>query len=1551
MHPRPTDLDGWVRQVNRDVALLKRQGAGAAVVRLQEQVKDIRDDVAGGALIPTAPIEVVGQTSLYVTQRRQRGRADIQHPPVTRATNGDDITVDSYELWFRPLGEEEDPWALADRSSVPRLSALDLIPGATYEFRTRAIGSYATPGAWSSPLELTIQEDTDPPRVPTTPTATNSLGVVILTWDGTFSSGTQGPDADLAWVRIEVSTDGQTFTDTNQHLGGAASIPFSGYPLDEPVFFRLVAVDSSGNESPPSTVVSAIPQGIVDDDLTRTTISEKIEENRQKAQSALDNSLGAQGAAEAAQTAADTAQSAAEAAEQAALDAAGIAQGKGGIIYQASAPTGARATSQNLWVRKPDMKVHVYDEDQSKWVPATDPDLVQAAQDATAAKTAAQNAQSAAENAVAESEAAKRAAQQARDAADQAESDAATAVAQVGQAYQAAQDAEDAANAAQSTVAAAEAAADNAASAAADALAQATAAGGDATAAQAAATAAQAAANEAERQAGIAGTSAAQADADAAQAKADAAQAAADAAAAEQEARDAEAAATAARSDADAAAQNAADAYTRAEAAESSATAASGAAGQAEQRADAAAQAAADALTRAQNAEGSVTDAQQAAIDAQAAADVAKAEAQAAGTAAAQADADAAQAAADAAQAAANALAAEQSASSASSRADQAEEDAQTAVAEAQAAAQRAQEAEDSAAAAQGAAGVAEQRADDAAAEALAALQQAQAAGGNAADAQAAADAAQAAATTAQTQAEAAGTSAAAADAAAAQAAADAAQAVADAAAAKTAANEAVTESGLARGEAQDAQGVADSARQTAEGAQSAAAAAQAEANAARDRLNALRVGSRNLLRDSAELTLDGANAPGITRRIDEDGHLEVTGPGSYISNFGLLPSRDHVNAELSAGDQVTFSVEIKAPTPDLPPTIYFSSGAGTGYTRMGPGEVGNDFRRFSATVVWRDDATWNPHMGFGELEGPYTFRRAKLEKGNVATDWTPAPEDVEAEVAAAQARADAAQAKADKAEQDAANAAQAAANAHAAAGNAQDTANAALDSANGKTAILHDNNPPSGTGKPGDIWWQHATDGTGTVIGQWRWIIGLDPFEVAGNFGSKLLVTPLGDGRVLFTPVDAVGLKTWTVGGQTRPAGRTLTETFTTTGTFTVTHGDGSFNVRTFSIPIHPSMLLSAESIGSWVREDIASEAIANLDVGKLTAGSGTFVNLEVANVLRTNILTVGSIDDPTIIADGVVTTRSIVVEEDLWAELGQFVKIKSGMIETDAVLATHIKAGAIEFEHLSGNAIDGKLITGAVFQTRATYPRVVLDSNGLRAHVNYFDTKFSLDAATGNVDIKDATISAGSIIGATVDITGRFTTSSGVNSVVIDSTIYNGRPGVRFDTGSTIYDLQPAIYSMGSGSAGYPAGALILHGRERNLNSTGRAELVLEDGGDFHLMQQYGTYRGTGIHKNGRDLDIQGRSPNGHVTQTISGLGSPGTINSALAWAVSYPAPVPVGTRHATASACTDDTGGFRSAQVGVHNMTASGFRCVIRPNSGDTGLWRYSYHATWV
>ena len=109
--------------------------------------------------------------------------------------------------------------------------------------------------------------------------------------------------------------------------------------------------------------------------------------------------------ADQANTAAGVAKTAADNANTAALQAAGIANGKGKVIPQASKPTGGNAAAGNLWIRTTDNTPWVYDTSIPDWVQVTDKNATDAAaaavkaqQDATAATNAAKAAQATADS-------------------------------------------------------------------------------------------------------------------------------------------------------------------------------------------------------------------------------------------------------------------------------------------------------------------------------------------------------------------------------------------------------------------------------------------------------------------------------------------------------------------------------------------------------------------------------------------------------------------------------------------------------------------------------------------------------------------------------------------------------------------------------------------------------------------------------------------------------------------------------------------------------------------------------------------------------------------------------------------------------------------------------------------------------------------------------------------------------------------------------------------------------------------------------------------------
>jgi len=67
---------------------------------------------------------------------------------------------------------------------------------------------------------------------------------------------------------------------------------------------------------------------------------------------------------------------------------------------------------------------------------------------------------------------------------------------------------------------------------------------------------------------------------------------------------------------------------------------------------------------------------------------------------------------------------------------------------------------------------------------------------------------------------------------------------------------------------------------------------------------------------------------------------------------------------------------------------------------------LSDKFSKISYTTTWKEANNVYFHLGFSGLVGTYIFKNIKLEKGNKATDWTPAPEDVQAEIDSAKQEA-----------------------------------------------------------------------------------------------------------------------------------------------------------------------------------------------------------------------------------------------------------------------------------------------------------------------------------------------------------------------------------------------------------------------------------------------------------------------------------------------------------------------------------------------------------------
>ncbi|WFS34626.1 phage tail protein [Riemerella anatipestifer] len=169
--------------------------------------------------------------------------------------------------------------------------------------------------------------------------------------------------------------------------------------------------------------------------------------------------------------------------------------------------------------------------------------------------------------------------------------------------------------------------------------------------------------------------------------------------------------------------------------------------------------------------------------------------------------------------------------------------------------------------------------------------------------------------------------------------------------------------------------------------------------------VDAVSVGGRNLVRES-NIFLNGISADGIGSNITSEGYLRVI---SSISNNNWhtrwYSRTDEIEEQMTEGEAFTITFWVKRLSGYGKPTIYLKDGMGYFYLK---GELNNsEFKPLSYTGTWKKAKSLHPHLGWAPANGEFIIKCWKIEKGNKATDWTPAPEDVQAEINAVKAKAD----------------------------------------------------------------------------------------------------------------------------------------------------------------------------------------------------------------------------------------------------------------------------------------------------------------------------------------------------------------------------------------------------------------------------------------------------------------------------------------------------------------------------------------------------------------
>lgn len=169
------------------------------------------------------------------------------------------------------------------------------------------------------------------------------------------------------------------------------------------------------------------------------------------------------------------------------------------------------------------------------------------------------------------------------------------------------------------------------------------------------------------------------------------------------------------------------------------------------------------------------------------------------------------------------------------------------------------------------------------------------------------------------------------------------------------------------------------------------------------DRTSNVKAGGINYIaKSNRQFTDKGSKASGITVTVlDGILHVEsVAGNGNYL-NFDWLGRYPEylTNAEnkFNEGDDFTITFWCKRISGTGNPNVYIKSGMG--YYPLSGELNATEFKPISYTGKWGKANVINLHLGFYNAIGIFEFEKFKLEKGNIATDYSEAPEDTQLKI------------------------------------------------------------------------------------------------------------------------------------------------------------------------------------------------------------------------------------------------------------------------------------------------------------------------------------------------------------------------------------------------------------------------------------------------------------------------------------------------------------------------------------------------------------------------
>jgi len=194
------------------------------------------------------------------------------------------------QAWAQPITYPVSQWNMV-AVGFDQLHVMleELLPSHPYEAQIRAVDTASPPnyGNWSTNTTWQTTDDTIAPQTPAPPSVAASLISIQVTHTlGVATGGTYNLDPDLHHLEIHGQYE-PTFTPSDSTLLGKliannslliGQIPAVGsFPISSlvPTYFKVIAVDTAGNKSLPSSTVSATAL-LIDDAHINTLTASKI---------------------------------------------------------------------------------------------------------------------------------------------------------------------------------------------------------------------------------------------------------------------------------------------------------------------------------------------------------------------------------------------------------------------------------------------------------------------------------------------------------------------------------------------------------------------------------------------------------------------------------------------------------------------------------------------------------------------------------------------------------------------------------------------------------------------------------------------------------------------------------------------------------------------------------------------------------------------------------------------------------------------------------------------------------------------------------------------------------------------------------------------------------------------------------------------------------------------------------------------------------------------------------------------------------------------------